>query len=303
MGSNQYRLRPKADVLVREADLMAQAAATALGTSERRRCGEVWGTRCRTWVQPPDYSHDNHGLRGSLERLAENPNCPTWAQQRLVQSPQGEVRVSLASNPNCAPELLTQLAQDQIPAVQKTVATNPSAPPDAMRILARSPNPDVRLSAVSVGTACPPDVVALLAQDKRYNVRRLAARHPNCPPEAFEHLLRDRRVEVITAVAHNPNASRAQLAAVLRNNPKARSAVAGHPNADPRWLAKWAEELSWTDGSYMMCGLANNPATPPETLALLLSKTPPDVHKIIFANPNCPEEYRSLAQVASIAVG
>jgi hypothetical protein len=76
VGSNQYGTRLTGDCSKPGLDLMTQAAGT--DRDRYRRCGEVWGTHCQAWVQPPGYNHGNHP--GAATRLQNHPD-----PQRLLE--------------------------------------------------------------------------------------------------------------------------------------------------------------------------------------------------------------------------
>lgn len=67
MGNNQYRTRRNGS-LATPSDLMAQASQPG----HPMRCGEVWGTQCRAWVQAPHFRHPGHP--GDPARLRRHPD-------------------------------------------------------------------------------------------------------------------------------------------------------------------------------------------------------------------------------------
>jgi len=69
-GTNQYAVRGRAKVFptgTPDIPLVSTALANDTNTN-RRRCGEVWGTKCQAWVTPPEYTHGKHPTRGTRER-------------------------------------------------------------------------------------------------------------------------------------------------------------------------------------------------------------------------------------------
>jgi len=85
VGSNQYKTRTGIETTIEQPqDLMAQAGGRP---SSRVRCGDVWGTGCRTWVQSPEYRHGNHPANPNLLAKIEDPNrlVNTVGIQRLSE--------------------------------------------------------------------------------------------------------------------------------------------------------------------------------------------------------------------------
>lgn len=124
VGSNQYHtIQMYAPVTHPPADLMAQVSGS------RRRCGEVWGTRCRAWVREPNFSHGRHGMLGTVEYVlpvAGSSRTEPAVIQALSTSPYWEVRARVARNRACQPEVLLRLAQDPHRSVRDAARTNPS---------------------------------------------------------------------------------------------------------------------------------------------------------------------------------
>jgi len=155
VGSNQYRER-------RCPDLPAPDRALAVPEEppERRRCGEVWGTRCRAWVAPPDWSHGKHPSPWAREARAQDPASPPGLLQLLAEDPYRWVRWAVARNPASPPGALQQLAGDPDGIVRAAVACNPVSPPGVLGRLARDPHEGVRIRAQE-HPACPPQWRAL----------------------------------------------------------------------------------------------------------------------------------------------
>lgn len=145
---------------------MAQAA----GDTERRRCGEVWGTGCRAWVQAPDYSHGEHGLFGDLAAQARHSEMTSWAMQQIAERGTIESRCLLASRDDLPSELLSSLAADPYDSVREQVA--------------------IRLD-------CSPALLEVLATDPSAVVRQVVARHPALPTGSLAKLLMDDDLDVV----------------------------------------------------------------------------------------------------------
>jgi len=215
-GSNQYKTKISVAVLLQEQDLMTQAAAQAVDETDRCRCGEVWGTECKAWVFPPDYSHDQHGLRGTLTKLADNPNCPPWAMQVLAESQQVKVRVNIAANLRCPPDILERLVQDPEPTVRRTAVYNPGCPPEGLWTIARSANRSDKINMLSYRESIPIDIIEYLSYDRSIVVSRLVARHPCSQPHILARLADSREDMLLYQIlAINTNTDTATLTALL----------------------------------------------------------------------------------------
>jgi len=149
VGSNQYKTRWGPDLPTPD-----RVLAASKEPPERRRCGEVWGTRCRAWVAPPDYTH---GKR-----------------------PSPEARLARARDPASPPQLLARLVGDPALGVRWEVARNRASPPRVLAALARDSEWQVR-EAVAGNPACPPELLQQLVRDPDWQVRRAARANPGCP--------------------------------------------------------------------------------------------------------------------------
>jgi hypothetical protein len=174
-GSNQYVSRNLASVPVTEPDLISQAQPTL-----KARCGEVWGTHCQAWVQPPKFSHGLHGIRtlsvGELVPHRMGADCPQHVLKTMASNGTHRMRVMVAKHSNTPPEVFRQLAVD--------------------------PQEDVR-SAVAHNRRCPPDVLGYLANDAHPRVRESVAAHPNTPADTLVQMLADNSPDVRMLAQHN----------------------------------------------------------------------------------------------------
>jgi len=149
---------------------------------EALRCGEVWGTRCRAWVRPPNWAHGNHPTTRWFWARARDPACPPWLLQALAQDPQGWVRERAITNSQYIQQTLAGLAGAPSSwGVRWRVAANPACPPQLLQQLAQDPDQAVR-EQVANNPSCPPRVLEALARDPDQRVRTAALGHPNCPP-------------------------------------------------------------------------------------------------------------------------
>jgi len=73
MGTNQYQARDK---VRNKAPAVNWVGVALVDSDSRRRCGEVWGTKCKAWVVPPKYTHDNHPTLTCKIETAEDLDIP-----------------------------------------------------------------------------------------------------------------------------------------------------------------------------------------------------------------------------------
>lgn len=168
-GHNQYTCRNLARVPTAELDLMAQVQKL-----HHIRCGQVWGTGCRAWVQPPQYSHGTHGMLTESEPEMPWPTTP---------------------GPYCPPEVLAQFAASGNVNMRQLAAWHYNCPPGSLAQLAVDPRMGVR-RAVASNIQCPSAVLQQLATDPAWEVRVTLAGNAKCPPQVLVHLLADDLPEV-----------------------------------------------------------------------------------------------------------
>jgi len=154
-GSNQYKTRWGPDLPAPDREVRVPEEPP-----ERRRCGEIWGTRCRAWVTPPDYSHGEHPSPWARGARAQDPASPPRLLQLLAEDPEWQVRWAVARNPASPLGALARLAGDPDRWVRRAVAANPASPPQVLARLVRDPDEQVR-GAARANPACPPHWGAL----------------------------------------------------------------------------------------------------------------------------------------------
>jgi len=309
LGSNQYKIRvASSQIMLADTDLMAQATSQVMGSADQMRCGEVWGTSCRAWVYPPRYSHNTHGLDGSLTKLANTPNCPEWAQRLLADSADDRVRINLAANPGCIPDLLLLLANDHTPKVRRTAVSNPQCPLEGLWLAARSPKSAERRNLVYYNHTCPPEIMTYLSRDKSIRVREAVALNRTCPAEVLDQMADNESAErLLWMIAGNPNTNTSTLHKILRRTSEClysyplnmRLNISRNPNADPQWLDSWARQ-GYTRSAVPPATIANNPSTQASTLVYLLELDNQVVTDLVLKHHNCPEEYKVLGNIVHV---
>ena len=255
-------------------------------------------------------------LPGRRLLRAGDPATAATELARLSTDPDSDVRMAVARNPATPPELLITLtADDEHPGVRWWAAAHPANWPETRRF----PPPvdpdeieDEEEEEVAEGEAIEVDdrtyvgvnpgpwryVLAALAADNA--ARAWAAANPHTPPDALLALAGDLDPDVAVWVATNPNAPLLALEYLAESeDPLACRAVAANPGAPPHLLALIAaRSLAGrlvTDRVPIGCdvpgalvGVARNPNTWPETLAILAGDGASGVRTVVAGNPSTP---------------
>jgi len=176
IGNNQYKTQHAGIPLsIVNTNLLSQI------DTGQARCGDVWGTKCKAWVGPPDWSHGSHPSTNNKLLVAGNPNTSIETLTRLAQDQHVWVRQGIAWNPNTPVETLTRLAQDQDVGVRYQAATNPNTLIETLTKLAQDQNALVRRK-VATNPNTPPEVLVQLLTDQTPDIRKAALDNPSLPP-------------------------------------------------------------------------------------------------------------------------
>lgn len=217
-GSNQYQTRGYSASEVEQAvsawpDLMGQLES-AIVKGGRVRCGEINGTDCVAWVEPPRYSHGTHQSQFSPKLLASGAAAQAGMLGHLASNPDSTVRSLVADNKHTPRSVLERLAQDTERVVRGAVAGNPATPGPTLEDLASDPDDGVR-GVVAGNPKAPGRALEELASDSDSGVRISVATNANTPPKVLEILADDDYVVINVFVARNratPAAALARLA-------------------------------------------------------------------------------------------
>lgn len=135
MGSNQYQIRGSSrqsvsvtGVDVEPPGLYEQVESGTVKSPGRARCGELWGSKCRVWVEPPDYGHNIHSVTATRELTARNPYTPIWLLERLAIDIDPWVRQAVARNLRTPIRIIKMLATDHNCMVRGGVGENHIVP-------------------------------------------------------------------------------------------------------------------------------------------------------------------------------
>lgn len=207
--------------------------------------------------------HDNMAIRWTL---ADRPDLPLEAQQRLASDHIPGVRAGLAVSPVVAEPILRELANDESADVRRGVAHNPSVPLDVLTHLVES----TRIGPVGLPrvTAATDEELRLLAASPSPRARMLVAQRTALPADVFELLVADDNIHVVKGIAPHPALSANRLRALAaRHGPSLFRRLATNPNCDPELLHHMACNAT-ARRAYR--AVAEHPNTRAETLLLCL---------------------------------
>jgi len=204
IGTNQYQVRGRAKNQSNKVLSPNGITAVFVGNDVRRRCGEVWGTKCQVWVAPPGYTHSVHPSKGARERYAGRADADPRVLEWLSRDQAVEVRGGVAENPNTSPAVLDTLARDKDAWVRRMVAGNPNASPGLLDSLARDEDGGIRYR-VAGNPNTSPGVLDRLSRDQAGGVRQRVAGNPNTGLDILKRLASDKDQQVVEAMLSNPN--------------------------------------------------------------------------------------------------
>ena len=251
----------------------------------------------RRQVRPVVLRLARAGPQLTIAQIAAAASChPSTASKHLRSVPPGrrglqacpvggdERRVA-AMHPKLSAELAGRLAGSSDPHERKSVARNKRCPPVLARRLAADPDAEVRGCA-----ACQPELrggpLVRLLGDQSGPVRALAAQACGTTAAARRastgHDGIDR--DVLQRTATGPEAAADLIAhCAAHPNPDLQALAAAHTSC-PGWLL----DVLATGYASVRVAVAENPTTPPETLAGLADDTHTGVRRAAAGNPNCP---------------
>jgi len=206
VGTNQCAVKGRAKTLPTgtiDTPSVSTALVNDLGT-DRRRCGEVWGTKCQTWVTPPTYTHGEHPTKMARERYIRRADADPRVLEGLSADKDLLVRGWVARNPSASPEVLDTLAQDENRWVRQGVAGNPNASSEVLEELARDEDGWVR-GWVARNPNVSLEMLDTLAQDEDRWVRLGVVKNSSTRLKALRYLVNDGDYEVAILALANPN--------------------------------------------------------------------------------------------------
>jgi len=242
-------------------------------------------------------------------RVARHPAVDRQACIHLASCDHDGLQKTAAYSTNCPPEILTQLAQHDdrgTPYQQRTrwvVAGNPNTPHPVLMQLAGdratymglldNPALDGEILREMEHT----NFASLAAHGRCVNwVHRRILANPHCPPDLLiKTLQEDTGAHCLAGVASNPNCPQDMLQQLLRHPiASVRICAARNPSVPAEWLIQRAQDSSVN----VRMEVAASTTCPPDTLVQLLGDKHPGVRERAMCNPNLPEEYKALRQLA-----
>lgn len=235
VGSNQYRLRLGTVLPQAQGDDLLQQAASAGklqrpgDAPDRMRCGEVWGTDCRAWVQGPSWGHGQH--MGFTDPYTKRPigtafydEIPTAVLVDLANSEEEMVRAAVAADPGCPDDVRLRLMQDPSYGVRASAVAGITDPGWMMQHLQRGTQED--LEGLAHNPRASSEILGEIASRKcPSRVLRQVVLHANCPLEVLERAVQRKNGTFIDAAVNNPNIP-VQMLEMAARNPACRSSTA-----------------------------------------------------------------------------
>lgn len=232
---------------------------------------------------------------------ASNPIMDQQACASLAGHSSPHVREAVACSEHCPPPILAQMALDKAGHVRMAVAANPRTPHSALMKLADDAS---ARSSLLNNPALNEEILRVIyrgcdgnqaSYSTSWILRRVMA-HPQCPQDLLIRAYKQHPAgEMMVGVASNPNCPRDILQQLLRHSQAAvRAQAACNPSVQPEWLWQRARDSSVV----VREAVATHRACPPDVLVRMLRDRHPKVRAAVMGNPNLPEEYLALAQLA-----
>ncbi|ONI83053.1 hypothetical protein ALI144C_18630 [Actinosynnema sp. ALI-1.44] len=225
---------------------------------------------------------DIPALETTGEVMARRTDLPVAAYHQMATDRRLWVRLYLARNPALPESLLWTLADDR--AVRPELAWNPNVP---LRLLAEiavtAAIPPVLLPRVA---SAAPAELRWLATSEHWQVRALAAPHPDLPTHLTDKLIDDQEISVVQALvaAKNPRCSTELLHELAQRSPAVCPHIAQHPNASAETLMLCLRVLPARRHA------AKHPNLPAGTITDLLDDPDLLVAEAAAANPALPRK-------------
>jgi pentose-5-phosphate-3-epimerase len=228
---------------------------------------------------------DNANVRASLARnpcLTPEQFLQLFNDHDFADYSSSEVRGQLAGNKSTPAHLLEALAADYTLDVASVLTYNPSCPEHLLREFANTDGPGINLSRVrgAVGNvACPKDLLAQMSTHRFKEIRDSVAFNPSTPSEILTNLATDIEARVRVSVAYNDSSPASILEQLSRDkNKDVRWAVAKNKKTPPESLIRLSKN------KHLTSAVASNPATPRDTIMLLLASNDGEVREAILSN-------------------
>lgn len=280
----QNASRSKLEAPVPGADLTSQVEPVAV----KRRCGEIWRTRCRAWVEAPSYGHDNHPSIDTALAVAQVDKIEPAVLKVIVDHPDKAVKNALAKNFYTDQATLSELGRQAVSALDWHLAISLSEnshldPTDVQKLVAapwKIGAQELVYAAIADREDCDQECQDMIMRES----------HRFLGPDTYSY---DR---VDQSMANNVSASTRTLSTISRqDDPITLSGVAHNLNTHPDDLQRLATNEMW----WVRSEVASNPHTPLDTLEMLLRDTQGGVCIRAANNAKAPAFWLDLYQVAN----
>ncbi len=231
--------------------------------------------------------------------LSENPSAPSSYLVALLKHSDTWVVSNVAANPNLPPEKLAKLAKSEHNNIRKGVASNPRASWVLLQSLLKDDECKWQLAQ---NPAMRGEDLAELALQKTAGPNLLSdiAMNPSLSKEQIEKLAKHKDESVRLGVARNPNTPKTITLEILNELIKLKD----ESNTGDVYVtrceftpAEMIDEilerylpLKSTYRANILCCIASNPNTRPETLNKLAGDRFSEVRAAVAGNPNTPVE-------------
>ena len=218
---------------------------------------------------------------------AFNLNTSPHFLEKLASDADFTVRRVAASNPNTSPHVLEKLASDTVD-VRACVASNPAVPIHLLEKLAADTVEHVR-SSVACNSKTPLPVLEKLAVESGKSVRNSVASRPAVPMHLLEKLAADTDEGVRSSVAYNSKTPLHVLEKLaVESDMRVRNGVACNPSAPSHVLEKLAAD---TD-ERIRSNVARNVHMSPHILEKLAGDTAVNIRMAVLYNKKTPIHVR-----------
>ena len=242
--------------------------------------------------------------------LAENPNTPPRALNRLSRTGKASVLGRVALNPNTSHKTIERLATSGEWAVRRAVAYNPAASEPLLAHLASDSRREVR-SAVAANRRLPSKLFCEMAHDRSFKVRESVASNPSLPSEVLQELAGDPDWRVRSEIALRDDTPPPVLAGFAADlDPRVRRITALNKSTPENALAQLADDsdsdvlrmvavnsktppaalmrFAQSEDKVLRSNAAENPSMPPAAFALLAQDKYWGTQRAISENPSTP---------------
>lgn len=280
-GSNQYKKRTAPQPLTAPLHITTPIQNTV------KRCGEVWGTKCKAKVQAPSWAHGAHPSDNSKLHAALTPHTPTALLLTLANGKASYSVIKTLAKRNNSTEKLKQAIAMRHPLEAMSIwGTNASLlPPDWLEAFAKHPDSNVRANVARLAYL-PHHICRLLLKNADENVKVNLASN-SVPQTVASALLQDSTITVKSAALRHlgtPNDITTDI--IHHSSPEIRAAASYRSNT-PSQLDQLIH-----DSVYSVWHTAvRNPYTTTESLSWIIEHQPLDrIPKAILTHPHCPPD-------------